>query len=486
MLRMKSFPSRLVLSRMFRLACGHQVQRLRISGLLFSLSLGFSSFNPGACAAERPNIVIILADDLGYGDVGVQGCTDIPTPNIDRLASKGVRCTNGYSSHPFCSPMRAGFMAGRYQHRFGYERNIAYDPHNLFMGLPASETTVPARLQKLGYTTGAFGKWHLGAAAPFQPNRRGFDFFYGFLGGGHDYFEVDLTRPMAEGYRQPLQRNSEPENLGGYLTTVLSTEAVAFIEKHSDAPFFLYLAYNAPHTPLQAPEKYLKRFGSIQDEKRRAYAAMVNAMDDGIGGVLDAIGRLKLREKTLVFFLSDNGGPERSNASNNGPLRGQKGDVYEGGIRVPFIVSWPGNIPEGTTYERPVISLDVTCTALELAGAPADSKLDGVNLVPHLSGENQGAPHQALFWRKENGEEWAVRAGSLKLLKERASETLRLYDLAVDIGETTDLFSIRPDAAGELKSMYASWNGKNKPPFFPGYRDYHQILRAKYQDISSP
>ncbi|MCZ6793384.1 MAG: sulfatase-like hydrolase/transferase, partial [Planctomycetota bacterium] len=288
---------------------------------------------------SRPNVVLILADDLGYADVGMHGCRDIPTPNIDRLAASGVRCMSGYSAHPFCSPMRASLMTGRYQHRFGYERNIAYDPHNRHMGLPESETTIATRLRQAGYATGMVGKWHLGAARPFHPRRRGFDFFYGFLGGGHNYFSVDLLRPVGEGYFQPLERNGKPEDLTAYLTTALSRSAVGFIESHREKPFFLYVAYNAPHTPMQAPQEYLDEAArgspaapesgrpsgatKTQPTKRQIYSAMVHAMDDGIGEILRCLERLKLRERTLVFFLSDNGGPERSNASRNDPLRGQ-------------------------------------------------------------------------------------------------------------------------------------------------------------------
>lgn len=350
--------------------CGLRRLSLRTLWILLLACLA-ALLNLHPLIAAPPNILVILADDLGYADIGAHGCKDIPTPSIDRLAAEGVRCTSGYASHLYCSPMRAGLMAGRYQHRFGYERNIAYDLQNSFMGLPQTELTVAARLQKAGCSTGAFGKWHLGAAAPFSPNKRGFDFFFGFLGGGHDYFEVDLNRPMGEGYQQPLQRNGTPEVLRGYLTTVLAEEAVAFIERQAAQPFFVYLAFNAPHTPMQAPPSYLEKFAAIADPKRRAYAAMVHAMDDGIGRVLSTLDRLQLREKTLVFFLSDNGGPENANASDNGPLRGQKGEMFEGGIRVPFIVSWPGALPAGAIYDHPINSIDIARTAVELAGAPA-------------------------------------------------------------------------------------------------------------------
>ena len=435
---------------------------------------------------SRPNIVIILADDLGYADIGVHGCTDIPTPNIDSIARTGVRCTQGYSSHSYCSPMRAGLMTGRYQHRFGYENNMPYDAHNRFIGLPASEKTIAQRLKSVGYTTGGLGKWHLGAAHPFHPNHRGFDFYYGFLGGGHNYFTVDLQRPLGEGYYDALQRNGQPEGLDEYLTTKLSREAVGFIEANSDSPFFLYLAYNAPHTPLQAPQSYLDKFNSITNQRRRTYAAMVNAMDDGIGTVLQALDRFGLRKNTLVFFLSDNGGPEKSNGSCNDPLRGQKGQVYEGGIRVPFLASWPGVLPAGTVYEHPVISLDISCTALAVGGDKTDlDVLDGVNLLPYFCGERDDIPHQALFWRQAAGDVWAARAGNYKLLKDtRDSEAVHLYQIAEDIGETNDQADDNSDQVDAVRQQYERWNEGNKPAFFPSYSKYWPHMEKVYREVS--
>ncbi len=437
-----------------------------------------------ASGSERPNVVIFLADDLGYGDIGVHGCRDIPTPNIDNLARSGVRCTAGYSSHSYCSPMRAGLMTGRYQHRFGYERNIAYDSHNHFMGLPAREKTIATRLKQAGYTTGMVGKWHLGAAHPFHPNRRGFDFFFGFLGGGHDYFQVDLHRPTGEGYFDALQRNGQPEGLDGYLTTVLAQEAANFIDANHDQPFFLYVAFNAPHTPLQAPPAYVDRFQSIENQKRRTYAAMVNAMDDGIGTVLETIDQHELRKKTLIFFLSDNGGPENSNASDNGPLRGQKGQVYEGGIRVPFIASWPGVLVESSVYDKPVISLDISRTALAVAGAePTNtSQLDGVNLIPHFKGQLEHPPHQAIFWRQNRGDIWAVRSANKKLLiGDPAVAQPALYNLATDLGESEDLADAEAAHVKTLRALYLSWDAGNQPPFFLDYRSYWEHMKEVYQ-----
>ncbi|MCZ6673722.1 MAG: sulfatase [Verrucomicrobia bacterium] len=436
--------------------------------------------------SSTPNIVFILADDMGYGDLGAYGCQDIKTAHIDRLAESGVRFTSGYSSHPYCSPMRAGLMAVRYQHRFGYERNIAYDQHNMVMGLPKSEKTVASRMKEAGYVTGGIGKWHLGAAEPFQPNGRGFDFFFGFRGGGHRYFDVNLNIRLHENYYAPLEHNGQPEGLEGYLTTVLTDEAIGFIKSNKENPFFLYLAYNAPHGPLEAPESYKQKYSQIEDTKRRTYAAMVHALDDQVGRIIKTLDELQLTENTIVFFMSDNGGPEHANASDNGPLRGGKGEVYEGGIRVPFMVSWPGTISAGQVNDHPVMSIDLMRTALELGGAPIDEKLEGVNLVPFLTGKQSGAPHEALFWRMENGTDYAVRSGPWKLAKARDQAGIQLYNVDEDIGETKNLASERPEVLGRLIKLYEDWNTKNIAPFFPGYREYHERLDEFYQSISAP
>ena len=461
-----------------------QIRCLLLSAL--AVNVGLMCTTPANAAEnEKPNVIVFLADDLGYGDIGVHGSPDIPTPNIDNLAKSGIRCTSGYSSHSYCSPMRAGLMTGRYQHRFGYERNIPYDSHNRYMGLPASETTIATRVKKAGYKTGMVGKWHLGAAHVFHPNKRGFDFFFGFLGGGHDYFAVDLHRPTGEGYFDALQRNGQPEGLDGYLTTVLAQEAAQFVDANHDLPFFLYVAFNAPHTPMQAPDEYLEKFKSIANEKRRTYAAMVSAMDDGIGTIMKTVEQHQLRNKTLVFFLSDNGGPENANASDNGPLRGQKGQVFEGGIRVPFVVSWPGVLGENSTYDSPVISLDISRTLLAVAGAePKDAaKLDGVNLLPYLKGKEKQPPHDALFWRQNRGDIWALRSANQKLLVDRREEGQpQLYDLGTDIGETVDLAG--PNSAQLVKSLrdkFLKWDSQNNPPFFLDYRSYWKHMDDVYK-----
>lgn len=433
------------------------------------LSLWGKGLLPGALAAQdkptrRPNIIIILADDLGYADVGFTGCKDIPTPNIDALARGGVIFSNGYVSHPFCSPTRAGILTGRYQQRFGHENNPAWLPEDTHVGLPLSETALPAQLKAAGYVTGAVGKWHLGAAPCFHPNERGFTEYYGFLGGGHMYM------PNMKGgveYTIPIVRNREPQPFDGYMTELLTGEAVSFIKRHKDEPFFLYLAYNAVHTPLQAPEKYLARCKHIADERRRTYAAMTVAMDDGVGEVTAALRELKIDGDTLVFFLSDNGGPITVVPCHNTPMRGGKGQVFEGGIHVPFAACWPGHLPAGTTYSQPVISLDLLPTTLALAGAkPPEKPLDGVNLVPHLTGENKAAPHERLFWRTGGGTTWAVREGKYKLLRTGKNDPPQLYDLEADIGETRDISAEKPEAVKQLSSAFEAWNAQLVAPLF--------------------
>ncbi|MEQ1858691.1 MAG: sulfatase-like hydrolase/transferase [Chthoniobacteraceae bacterium] len=417
-----------------------------------------------AVAAEKPNILIIVADDLGYADIGFQGAKDVPTPHLDALAARSVRCTSGYVSHPFCSPTRAGLLTGRYQQRFGHENNPAWLPESTVAGLPLSETTMPQVIASAGYKTGAVGKWHLGAHPQFHPNRRGFADYFGALGGGHIY--MPGSKGGAE-YNIPLDRNGAPETHTKYLTDHFGEEAAAFISRHEKQPWLLYLAFNAPHTPMQATEKYLDRVKTIADEKRRTYAAMICAMDDAIGAALAAVKAAGDEEKTLVFFISDNGGPISVNASLNTPLNGAKGSVQEGGVRVPFLVSWPAKLPRGKDYAQPVIALDFFATAVAVSGAtlPAGVKLDGVNLIPFLSGEMTGAPHKHLFWRTGGGDQLAVRAGDWKWMRRQGGQP-QLYNLASDIGEATDIAAKEPAKAAELEKIALAWSAELVRPIF--------------------
>lgn len=430
----------------------------RLILLVAALTLG-----PGclvAAAADRPNIIVIVADDQGYNDLGVQGCKDIPTPNIDGLAKGGVRFTSGYVSGPYCSPTRAGLLTGRYQQRFGHEFNPGpAQTAGPEMGLPLTETTLANRLKQAGYATGMVGKWHLGYQDKFHPMKRGFDEFYGFLGGSHSY--VNAKADMAN----PILRGTEAINEKEYLTDAFGREAVAYIDRHKEHPFFLYLTFNAVHTPMDATQKYLDRFASIQDEKRRTYAAMTSAMDDAIGRVVTKLRDSKLEENTLMFYVSDNGGPP-VNASNNQPLRGFKAQTLEGGVRVPFFVKWPARIPAGKIYDKPVIQLDISATALAAAGieVPADAHLDGVNLLPHLMGQKDGSPHEKLYWRF--GPQIAIRQGDWKLVRHSGSQELELYNLADDIGEKNNLAQSQPEKFKELQTAWNAWNSQLKEPLW--------------------
>lgn len=421
-------------------------------------------------AVERPNILVILADDLGYADLGFQGSKDIPTPHLDRLAKSGIRCTDGYVSHPFCSPTRAGLMTGRYQQRFGHENNPAWLPMDTVAGLPLGETTLPQALKAAGYVTGMVGKWHLGAHPQFHPCARGFDEYFGLRGGGHDYFEhnlfkEDAAKAEAIEYKIPLHRNREAVEEGEYLTDAFGREAAAFIGRHKGDTWFLYLAFNAPHSPLQAPEKYVDRVKGIASEKRRTYAAMVCAMDDAIGTTLDAIRASGKERETLVFFFSDNGGPVSVTEADNAPLRGAKGDVHEGGIRVPFLVSWPAALTPGE-YRQPICSIDVfpTCAALAGAGEPA-KPLDGVNIMPYLTGAKGGAPHERLFWRMGGGTACAVREGHWKMARPRDGQP-ELYDLSTDVGEKKNLAGSEPGRLAALMKAYEGWDSELIEPLF--------------------
>jgi arylsulfatase A-like enzyme len=416
--------------------------------------------------AAKPNVLLIVSDDQGYADVGFQGCKDIPTPHLDRLAREGLHCTSGYVTHPFCSPTRAALMAGRYQQRFGHENNVYFDPNDHREGLPTNERLLPAFLRDGGYVTGWIGKWHLGAAPEFSPLKRGFVEAFGFIGGGHRYQNWKVN-PAAE-YQVPILRNGEPVEVTNHLTVAFGAEAAAFIRRHKAEPWFLYLAFNAPHTPHEPTAERQERFASIADTKRRAYAAQVSLMDDAIGETLTALRDTDQQQRTLVFFFSDNGGPITVNGSINAPLRAGKGSVYEGGVRVPFVVSWPGRLPGGRDYTQPVSSVDVFATALGVAGVPmpADRKYDSVNLLPFLSGEKSGAPHDHLFWRTSSGQ-WASRQGASKLVRQ-SGKSDELYDLAADIGEANDLAALKVEVTKQLGSAVDAWNKELVPPAFPG------------------
>jgi len=452
---------------------------------------------------DRPNILVILADDLGYHDVGFTGCADIKTPQLDKLAANGVVFSNAYVTHAYCGPSRAGLLTGRYQARFGMEINPTYSPYDLHMGLPLDETVFAQRLKDAGYRTGAVGKWHMGAAEPYHPNSRGFDHFYGFLAGGHDYFPSTVTThprllsangspnySANEGTYLPLSLNKNVGEFNEYLTTALSRNAAAFV-KETDKPFLLYLAYNAPHAPLQAPKETIEKYKDIPNKDRQIYAAMIDKMDEGIGMVIDALKESGKFENTIIFFLSDNGGVVKavhgmSVYSSNYPFREGKGSMYEGGAHVPFMVHWPKGIKRPAQFDGLVSSLDIAATACALAGADTtNARLDGVNLAPFLSGEKKGSPHEALFWRADEGSSWAVRTPEQKLLKPKGGKdaSSELFDMVRDPYESKDIVGQKADDRKKLAKLWNDWNAGNKPIIWLQANPYQEERLKMYDRL---
>ena len=421
-----------------------------INGLVLVVGvLGLAMTGEAAKPARKPNVVVILSDDCGYNEFSLHG-SKIPTPRIDSIAANGVKFTNGYVSCSVCSPTRAGLLTGRYQQRFGHEYNIppVFSETN---GLPLSETLLPAVLKPAGYRTIALGKWHLGYAPKFHPMERSFTDFYGFLQGQRSYFPLDKPTRLNQ-----LLRDREPvrpEKLD-YMTDHLADEAANYISANKDKPFFMYLAFNATHGPLHATEADLAK------AKGKKIPAMTMALDRAIGKVLDALAEQKLTDNTLVIFLNDNGGAA---GHDNSPLRGMKGTNWEGGIRVPFAMQWPGALPKGLVYDAPVIALDIFPTAMAVAGVEKTpgQPLDGVNLIPYLTNKKDGRPHEVLYWK--SGSTWAVREGDLKLVSEKGIAQPELYDLATDRSETKNLADKRPDDMKRLRKLYDAWKATHKP-----------------------
>tara|TARA_R110002049_G_scaffold4601_1_gene31660 strand:+ start:43379 stop:44839 length:1461 start_codon:yes stop_codon:yes gene_type:complete len=419
--------------------------RLRHSLKTLTLSLvGLSSI---ALADEKPNIVIILTDDQGYADVSYNPHSppEVSTPNIDALAHSSVICTQGYTSGHVCSPTRAGLMTGRYQQRFGI-----YTAGEGGSGVPLDEVFIPQRLRPAGYVSGALGKWHLGLTEEYHAMNRGFDEFYGFMGrGAHPYFDhSDMDHPIYRGL-QPIKEE-------GYLTTRITEEAVDFINRHKEKPFFLYVAYNAVHAPPEAPEEDIKKVTG--DETRDILMAMIKHLDMGVGEIVSSLKKHDIFDNTLLIFLTDNGGSGAMHA-NNAPLRGFKQMDYEGGIHVPFIVSWPAQLEGGKKCDVPMWSIDLFATALDAAGLPMpkenEKPLDGKSILPALKGETDEL-HDELYWSSggANGK-WAIRSGNWKLVTEK--NRIELFNLEKDLSETTDLAEKHPNVVSELTGKYDAW-----------------------------
>ncbi len=431
-----------------------------------------------AAAAPRPNIVLILADDLGYADVGFNGATDIPTPALDKLAANGMIFSSAYVAHPVCGPSRAGIMTGRYPHKFGAQDNLPnFHPE---MGITLSETFIAKVLRDAGYTTAAIGKWHLGEAPQFQPNQRGFDEYFGFLGSGHAYFpdryeaiyrrEVEAGNKAIAGNISPLQRNGAETKATEYLTDAFSHEAVRFIREAAkkDKPFFLYLAYNAPHVPLEAKAEDIEKLANISDKKRRTYAAMIYAIDRGVSEVVDALKSIGRFENTLIVFLSDNGG-KSGGPANNGPLRGGKRNVTEGGSRVPMFFHWPRQLPGGRKFDFPVLALDFYPTFAGLAGAaiPAGKQHDGKDVWKDLLAGRNPHPYEMIFVMSHLSDhtDAAGRLDEWKIYRER-DKPWRLINIEEDIGEQRDLAAQNPEKVRDLVGQVQKWAGTHQQPLW--------------------
>jgi arylsulfatase A-like enzyme len=405
-------------------------------------------------AHPRPNVVLLVADDLGYADLSVQGATELTTTNIDRLAVDGVRLTNNYANHPVCSPSRAALMTGKYQHRFGFENNPPRQGPNAGVGVPVTETMLAERLKSAGYATGMIGKWHIGAAPEKVPTARGFDTFYGFLGGAMAY-----TPDGASGAKTVL-RGSTEEPMPPHTTEAFASEAESFIDANKDRPFFLYVAFNAVHAPLQSTTSYLERFADVEDPDRRAFLAMVSALDDAVGKIVAAIDRNGLGENTLIVFTSDNGGPTWQTTASNAPLNGVKATTLEGGIRVPAIFRWTGTVPAGEVVSSMTMGFDITTTAQAVAGVPLGPDQDGVDLMPYLTGAATGDAHEKLYWRSNT--QGAMREAEWKLVK--VADDWYLFDLDRDLGERHDLAATDPDRLAAMKSDWQAWSASMSEP----------------------
>ncbi|MGB0767212.1 MAG: sulfatase family protein [Phycisphaeraceae bacterium] len=437
---------------------------------------------------RKPNIIVIFTDDHGYADLGVQGQRDdLKTPHLDKLADDGVRCTSGYVTAPQCIPSRAGLLSGRYQTRFGLDANGT-------IPMPLDEVLIPERLQEAGYTTGMVGKWHLEPnhqqrlwikknlgiveqvkpssiparmKTPYMPDHRGFDdVFCGYI--NHYRVSYDLRSKDV----RPVKTIKAP----GYRLDIQTKASLAFIDRHHDKPFFLYLAYYAPHVPLDATEQYLERFPGDMPRRRRIALAMIAAMDDGVGRIRDRLEQYNIADNTLIFFISDNGAPLKIHmedkpgngpgwdGSRNDPWVGEKGMLTEGGIRVPFLVTWPGKIPAAKVYDQPVTTLDVGATAVALAGLVAPDTLDGVNLIPYLTGEAKASPHESIFWRFWN--QSAIRKGKWKYLQ-AGGERKYLFDLSSPEHETKNLIATYPEVAAKMQAELSAWAAEQKNAGIP-------------------
>ncbi|MEM7037542.1 MAG: sulfatase-like hydrolase/transferase [Bacteroidota bacterium] len=478
----------------------------------------FLKATPNQPPTSAPNIVLILADDLGKTDISLYGSPHIQTPNIDRIGREGVTFDEGYCSSPICAPSRAGLLTGRYQQRFGFE----FQPHGRYprnkleywvykkfiarddwrvsdqkrfpdkasietQGLPATEFTLAELLKKQGYATSIIGKWHLGTAEHTWPNRRGFDEQFGFyeayslfhpdtaaphiLNQRHDDFSDKWIWGNARKGNYAIRRNHVPVEDTTYLTEKIADEALTFMKAQGENPFFLYLPFSAPHTPFQATREHFNRFPDVKDRNKRIYLAMISSLDEAVGRILDGLRDNGLAENTLVIFLSDNGGATYTHATDNAPLKGGKFTNFEGGLNVPFMMRWPGKIAAGSQETRPVIAMDIFNTVAEACGVelPGDRAYDGVDLLPGLQGDTARF-HQRLCWRSLYA--WAIREGNWKLVVDEKGGNRALYDLGADKVEQRNLYGERPEVVERLEASWRKWEAGVERPQWPRIMDF--------------
>jgi arylsulfatase A-like enzyme len=436
----------------------------------------------------KPNVVVILADDLGYADISSYGGKRIATPNIDRIAQSGVIFTDGYSAAPVCSPSRAGLNTGRHPDRFGFEFNNGPAQRDIEqnLGIPKDEIILAKALQGQGYHTGLIGKWHLGSNDDFYPTNRGYDEFVGLLTGATSYMSPDapteiFVQPEGSSAVPPARRSAANkivegpgrtviENEDRYLTEYLGERAVDYIKRNaaSDAPYFLFTAFTAPHDPLQTTQKYYDRFPQIKDEGMRVYASMISALDDQVGAIVDAVEASGENNNTIIYFMSDNGcAAYIQGICDCQPLRGGKLSHYEGGTRVPFMMRWPGKVEAGKVYRNVVSTMDVFTTSLTAGGGslPTDRVFDGVDLMPYLSGKDSGIPHDQLAWRRSPNA--SIRKGDWKMWKDLNGKFTYLFNLKDDPNEANNLADKEPARLKELTDAFNQWARDLKDPAWP-------------------
>jgi len=474
--------------------------------------------------SDAPNVIMIVCDDLGKYEVSAYGVDHISTPNIDRIGKEGVVFEQGYVTAPTCSPSRAGLITGRMQNRYGFETQVMeFYPTNMIeylsgryfvqtgdfvldtkpeypsewqvekQGVPPTEIVLSEALKKYGYNTGITGKWHLGASKEQVPLARGFDYQYGFLGAFSLYTHEQETNGVIhfdhESFSGRYQWNSGRYGQGAiqvngkdivedqYLTFAIRDQAIGFIEDNKNDPFFLYCTFSAPHVPFQAPVDYYCMYDHVKDEKKRIYYAMISALDDAIGSILDRLESLGIEDNTIVYLISDNGGAAYTGATDNGPLKGGKLTQFEGGINVPFMMKWPNKIPAGIRYDNPVLSTDIFVTTIANIGGtlPSDRVYDGVDLIPYLLKLDSGTPHEQLFWRADHI--WAIRDGDYKLILSARDGWAELYNIRTDMSEKINLRKDMPDLYEALYSKHLEWQ-EDMPdkPLWPRIMDHHFLL----------